>query len=117
MYAEGDLTPSEKAILNDAIRGDKLISVRSLSSSFPARREITLHYVESYSLVKFLIDTYGGEQMLQLLRVFKQGKSYDDALLEVYAFDTDGLDDLWRASLGLEPRVTDGVLLSPILVA
>jgi len=103
MYAEGELTPSEKAILNDAIRQDELVSVRSLSSSFPARGEITLHYVESYSLVKFLIDTSGREKMLQLLGVFKQGKSYDDALLEVYGFDTDGLEDAWRISLGLKP--------------
>ena len=116
MYAEGDLTPGEKAILNDAIRKDNLVSVRSLSSSFPARGEINLYYVESYSLVKFLIDTYDSEKMLQLLGAFKQGKSYDDALLEVYGFDTDGLDDTWRASLGLEPSTTDGVLMPPLPV-
>jgi hypothetical protein len=103
MYAEGGLTPQEKAILNDAIRKDELVSVHSLSSSFPARGEITLHYVESYSLVKFLIDTYGNEKMLHLLATFKQGNSYDDALLEVYGFDTDGLEDAWRISLGLKP--------------
>ncbi|MGB3129600.1 MAG: hypothetical protein WBC11_07780, partial [Dehalococcoidia bacterium] len=40
----------------------------------------------------------------QLLNVFKQGSSYDDALLAVYGFDTAGLDNLWRLSLGLEPR-------------
>jgi len=105
MYAEGGLTPQEKAILSDAIRKDELVSVRSLSSSFPARGEITLHYAESYSLVEFLIDTYGNEKMLQLLATFKQGKSYDDALLEVYGFDTDGLEDAWRISLGLKPLV------------
>ena len=105
MYAEGGLTPDEKAILNDAIRTDELVSVHSLNSSFPARGEITLHYVESYSLVEFLIDTYGNEKMLQLLATFKQGKSYDDALLEVYGFDTDGLEDAWRISLGLKPLV------------
>ncbi len=114
MYAEGDLTRGEKAILDDAIGNDKLVSVRSLSSSFPARGEITLHYVESYSLVNFLIDTQGREKMLQLLGAFKQGKSYDDALLEVYGFDTDGLEGAWRTSLGLEPRVATGVPVSLI---
>lgn len=111
MYAEGDPTPSEETILGDAIRQHKLVSVRSLSSSFPARGEVSLYYVESYSLVKFLIDTYDSGTMLQLLNTFKQGRSYDGALLEVYGFDTDGLDDAWRASLGLEPRVTGGVLV------
>ena len=116
MYAEGDLTPSEEAILDDAIRKNELVSVRSLSSSFPARGEINLYYVQSYSLVKFLIDTYDSGKMLQLLSTFKQGESYDDALLEVYGFDTDGLDDAWRTSFGLEPRVTGGVLVPPLPV-
>ncbi len=43
--------------------------------------------------------------MLQLLDAFKRGKSYDDALLEVYGFNTDGLDDAWHASLGLVDRI------------
>ena len=112
MYAEGDLTTDEKAILDDATGKDELVSVRSLSSSFPARGEINLHYLESYSLVKFLIDNYGSEKMLQLLGEFKQGKSYDDALLEVYGFDTDGLEDAWRASLGLKPLAATAALVS-----
>ena len=48
--------------------------------------------------------------MLQLLNVFKEGSAHDDALLEVYGFDTDGLDDLWRQSLGLEPRLSAALL-------
>ena len=34
--------------------------------------------------------------MNQLLGVFSQGSSYDEALLRVYGFDMDGLNDLWR---------------------
>ena len=54
--------------------------------------------------MQFLIDNYGSDEILALLDVFKEGSTYDDALLEVYGFDMDGLDDLWRQSLGLEPR-------------
>jgi predicted RNase H-like HicB family nuclease len=42
--------------------------------------------------------------MLELLYVFKQGSTYDDALEQVYSFDTAGLDDAWRLSLALNPR-------------
>jgi hypothetical protein len=38
--------------------------------------------------------------MNQLLNVFHQGASYDDALKQVYGFDQGGLDVLWRQSLG-----------------
>ncbi len=105
MYAEGDLGPSFKSSLDRAISEDSLISVQTISSNFPTNvSEARLSYAESYSLVEFLIDRYEREKMLHLLSIFKQGSTYDDALLEVYGFDTAGLDDLWRESLGLEPR-------------
>ena len=105
MYAEGDLEVYLQSILEQAISEDNLISVQSLSASFPARaEEAYLCYAESYSLADFLIQNYGRDRMLQLLSAFKEGSSYDGALLKVYNFDTDGLDDLWRQSLGLEPR-------------
>ena len=105
MYAEGTLEAGEQALLDQAVSEDDLVSVRSLSGSFPARgEEVNLYYAESYSLVDFLIREYGKERMRQLLSVFKEGRAYDSALLEVYDFDTDGLDALWRQSLGLGPR-------------
>jgi oligopeptide transport system substrate-binding protein len=113
MYAEGELTPGHWSVLNQAISEDRLISVQSLSSSFPAAaEEAGLSYAQSYSLIDFLIREYGRDKMLQLLRVFKQGSSYDDALLEVYGFDQDGLDALWLQSLGLEPHREAGALAS-----
>jgi len=116
MYAEGDLRDDLLSALNQAISEDNLISVRSLSGSFPAKiEEASLYYAQSYSLVDFLIHEYGKDKMLQLLSVFKEGSSYDDALLEIYGFDMDGLDDLWRANLNIEAQASIG-LLSPILV-
>ena len=107
MYAEGNLRNDLQSILTEAISEDNLISVRSLSGSFPAKaEEAGLYYAQSYSLVNFLIHDYGKDRMLQLLSAFKEGSAHDDALLEVYGFDTDGLDDLWRQSLELEPRTS-----------
>ena len=107
MYAEGDLRNDLLSILTEAISEDNLISVRSLSGSFPANaKEAGLYYAQSYSLVNFLIHDYGKDRMLQLLSVFKEGSSHDDAFLEVYGFDTDGLDNLWRQSIGLEPHTS-----------
>jgi hypothetical protein len=105
MYAEGPLDPTFQSLLDRAISEDTLISVQSISSNFPASAtEAELSYAESYSLVEFLITTYGRDKMLSLLSVFKQGSTYDNALQEVYGFDTKGLDNLWRQSLGLGPR-------------
>ncbi len=97
VYSEGELGLEFANSLNRAIAEDRLISVRSLSSSFSADTEqALLSYAQSYSLVEFLISNYGRDKMLELLNIFREGSSYDDALMKVYGFDMDGLDTLWR---------------------
>jgi len=97
MYNEGLLDPTFTFYLNAAIAEGSLISVQSLSSPFSANAdEAYLSYAESYSLVEYLIASYGQGKMLELLNTFREGSGYDDALEKVYGFDMDGLDSLWR---------------------
>ncbi|MGA8849682.1 MAG: peptidase MA family metallohydrolase [Dehalococcoidia bacterium] len=119
-YNEGELDPVLHSSLEEAISKNELISVRSLCSPFSAYTEkASLSYAESYSLVEYLLDNYGQDRMLDLLALFKQGSTYDEALTEVYGFDIDGLDARWRATLtnsvvpaqraGLNPAVIAGL--------
>lgn len=97
MYNEGTLSAGFVVNLIKAMEGNSLISVRSLSSPFSAYgEEAYLSYAQSYSLVEFLITSYGQDKMLELLTTFSEGSSYDSALEKVYGFDMDGLDTLWR---------------------
>jgi hypothetical protein len=97
MYAEGEPDPYLQSVLETAITQQKLISVRSLSSPFSAKpEEAYISYAESQSLVAFLIQNYGQDKMLHLLNLLKEGNTCDEALTEVYGFDQDGLDKLWR---------------------
>ena len=101
VYSEGKLDPSAEAQLNEAIQNDQLLSVRSLSSGFsevPSRAYLS--YSQSYSIVKFLIETYGQEKMNSLLITLRDGTTVDDALLQVYGFDIDGLENAWREAVG-----------------
>ena len=101
-YGEGTLSPDYQYALDNAIRNNKLISVRSLSSPFSAiPEEAYISYGESNSIVTFLIENYGKDNMKKLLSIFQQGSDYDEALQQVYGFDQDGLDVLWRQSLNL----------------
>lgn len=107
MNAEGELSDNFQYRLDRAIANDALFSVRSIASSFPSDSdEAVLCYAQSHSIVKFLVDNYGSEKFLDLLDVFRQGSTGDEALLQVYGFDTDGLNEAWRASLGLGPQPT-----------
>ncbi|MBC8274876.1 MAG: peptidase MA domain-containing protein [Chloroflexi bacterium] len=97
MHAEGEPDTYLQSWLKKAISQQKLISVRSLSSPFSAKpEEAYISYAESQSLVEFLIQNYGKDKMLRLLSLLKEGNSCDEALTEVYGFDQDGLDKLWR---------------------
>jgi hypothetical protein len=97
VYAEGELEALYKNYLEQGVAENSLISVRSLASPFSAFAEQTyLAYAQSYSLVEFLISSFGQDRMYALLSTFKQGSSYDGALIKVYGFDMDGLDGLWR---------------------
>jgi hypothetical protein len=107
MYNEGELDPLFQSYLEDAIVKNELISVRSLCSPFSAYSDkARLSYAQSYSLVEYLLDSYGQDKMLDLLTVVKRGSTYDEALAEVYGFDINGLDAGWRATL-TTPVVAD----------
>jgi len=94
-------------IVNISISDNTLFSVRSIASTFPADSSgAKLCYAESYSVVRFLTDNYGSAKLLVLLDAFKQGSTDDEALKQVYGFDTDGLNERWRANLGLGPQLS-----------
>jgi len=120
MYNEGLLEPSYVNLLKKVVTEDDLISVRTLSSQFstdPAKAYLS--YAESYSLVEFLVATYGRDKMLELLTTFSQGRGhYDEALEMVYGFDRDGLNALWRDYVRRqyqEAGVTT-MVISPVLI-
>lgn len=106
VYSEGGLDTNSQQQLEDAIQNDTLLTVRSLSAGFSeVADKAFLSYSQSYSIVKFLIETYRQEKMTALLIALRDGNTVDDALQHVYGFNIEGLEDAWRASIGAKPRV------------
>ncbi|HEX9897427.1 MAG TPA: peptidase MA family metallohydrolase [Dehalococcoidales bacterium] len=105
MYNEGPMQLAFTAALNNAIKNKSLLSVQTLASPFSALTDISyLSYAESYSIVDYLIRTYGKDKMFQLLDTFHQGSTYDGALRKVYGFDTTGLNAAWQKALGIPQK-------------
>ena len=101
---QDELDDDFRAVFEQAVANDELMTLRSLSSPFPSDpMQANLAYGQSGATVKFVIDTYGTEAMAQLLDIFSEGAIYDEALQEALGLDTDGLDNAFRASLGLSP--------------
>ncbi len=104
MAAEGQGDPDAADTLAEAIDADRILTIRQIESTFSVHADRAhLSYAESYSLVRFLIDTYGQEKMLALLTAFREGATPDDALTTAYGFDTHGLESAWRVSIGASP--------------
>jgi hypothetical protein len=106
VYTSGEIyTRSDfNTLLKQAIKNDELLTLRTLSSPFPADPdEAVLSYAQSGAVVKFIVDTYGAEVMAELLNALAEGALYDEALVQALGVDTDGLDNAFRASLDLPP--------------
>ncbi len=101
MYAEGPLAESFASVLSAAVRQQRLDSVQSLSSSFPAGTDAAyLAYAESYSLVDYLLERLGGQQkMLAYLGAIRDGSGYEEALEAVYGLTPAALDAQWKSYL------------------
>ena len=105
MFSEGKLDENMQTELDQAIKSNTLVTLRSLNGGFSELSDkANLSYGQSQSVVNFLIQTYGQEKLTQLLIALRDAKPIDAALLEVYKFDTDGLEGAWRKSVGAAPR-------------
>ncbi len=106
VYSEGGLDSVSQRQLDQAIRQDTLLTVRSISGGFSeVADKANLSYSQSYSIVKFLVETYGQPKMNELLLALRDGTTIDSALVKVYGFDVEGLEDAWRAGIGAKARV------------
>jgi hypothetical protein len=104
MYSEGELDGTSQGQLDNAIQEDTLLPIRSMSTGFSEVAEKAyLSYSQSYSIVKFLVETYGQEKMTSLLVALRDGLTIDEALLQTYGFDTTGLEGAWRQAIGAQP--------------
>lgn len=105
VYSEGGLDSASQRQLDQAIRQDTLLTVRSISGGFSeVADKANLSYSQSYSIVKFLVETYGQPKMNELLLALRDGTTIDAALRKVYGFDVEGLEDAWRAGIGAKAR-------------
>lgn len=104
VYSEGELDSSSQRQLEDAIQNDRLLTVRSLSAGFSeVSDKAYLSYSQSYSLTKYMIETYGQEKMTSLLVSLRDGLTVDEALTQTYEFNSDGLEAAWRQAIGASP--------------
>lgn len=105
VYFQHDQGGYEDAI-EEAIESGDVLSIQEITTPPGVREKVSLFYGQSWSIVSFLIDTYGQEKFAVLFAEVKSGELLDDALKTVYGFDQGGLENAWREANGLPERVT-----------
>ncbi|MBI3942714.1 MAG: hypothetical protein HY326_06845 [Chloroflexi bacterium] len=103
MYNEGAMPAGNKAALDQGIRSNTLLTIRTMTAQPGRPDQVNLFYGQVRSIVDYMLQKYGKEKMAQLLNTFKDGSTTDGALQKVYGFNMDGLDQQWRASIGAQP--------------
>lgn len=107
VYGEGPVEEADVAGLYRALENGTVPSLRSLADGFSAfGNRASMAYTQSGEVVHFLVNTYGSDQLRQLLTTVQGGQTIDTALLTVYGFDTDGLDSAWRIANNAQPLPT-----------
>jgi len=94
-------------LFNLSSRIGNLLPIRSLSGSFseePGKADIS--YSQSYSIVNYLITTYGQEQLLKLFQNLNDGQTVEMALQNAYGFGLDELEKRWREFIGVTAQST-----------
>jgi hypothetical protein len=107
VYAQTEPLGSHATGLEAAISNDRVLTMAELQSSSlgSISGTVGVYYGQSGSIIAYLVETYGEAKFADLMRVFKEGATPNDAFEQVYGFDALGLENEWRASVGLEPRV------------
>ncbi len=112
VYMSGELDAGwrgYRAQVADSAKSDRLMTLQTLSSSFPADSELAGQaYAQSGAVVEFVIQNYGEDAMAELLDIFSEGALYDDALEQALGVDTWALDNAWRESIDAPPLEIPG---------
>ncbi len=87
------------ATVRNAARAGRLLSLKNMGSVPGRANDISLFYAQAWSVVDYLVDTYGTEQIPVLLGTLNMGKRIDEALPLAYGLSVEELDQEWRNDL------------------
>lgn len=104
-YNGGPMEQFLAKAMQEAIQTDTVPRLKSRDADFPPDpTQAYVSYGLSFSIVEMLIKNYGLPKFQQMYKLFQQGLSADDVFQQVYGTNTDGLDNIWRKSVGLTER-------------
>jgi len=95
-YGAGD-----RSAIKAAAAAGLIMPLQALSDQFPTSHErFSLAYSESVSAVFYLVDRYGPDAMVELVRSYAAGVSDDEAFVAALGLDVAGFESAWLKTIG-----------------
>lgn len=106
VYAQREIDRYYGDALRQAIRRNTVLSFSSMNVPPGDPAKVGLFYGQSGDIVRYLVEEEPGgrDKFRALFAALKRGRSVNEALEETYGFDLLGLEERWRADVGLPPR-------------
>lgn len=99
-----DIDPTFAQALQNAARDRRLLSLQSLSGTFPEDPgQATLAYAESDSAVRYFERQYGQPKLIQLIDAFHQGETSGEAFRATVGVTPLDFQNAWETSVGAGP--------------
>ena len=100
MYASYEWRPSQDMVMGRAVLSGNLIPLDELTQAFGAHQQrVRLAYYESYSLIHYLISSYGRKPFQDLILLLSKGQSFEDALQASLFISPHDLEAKWKRYL------------------
>lgn len=114
VYESAGYTAEARGQVRRAVGDGSLMPLAALDGQFPTTADASsLAYAESASAVKFLVDRYGRDALVSLVRSYAGGVTDDEAFTKALGVDTAGFEAAWLSDLGARPPVAYGPRPAP----
>lgn len=119
IYVSGDLSAASRALVEDACRNNKLMSVSQMEdihvrSTDPSTSvsDVTMAYAQSGMLMEYIADKYGEESIKLIMQDFGPTGDLDKAFRGRIGYTPEDVNADWKVTLKGELSVRDGNVLS-----
>ena len=86
-------------IVEQAARSNRLIRLKNMGAVPGRPRDVSIFYSQAWSVVDYMVETYGAERMSALVSALAEGDKIDEAILRTYGFALNELEQRWKSKL------------------
>jgi hypothetical protein len=114
VYLTEGYTPGYRRKVESAARDKRLMPLAAIAGQFPTTSDrASLAYGESVSAVSHIMDTYGQDALVNLIRAYASGISDDEAFRAGLGVTVREFEDSWLTSVGASKPTRVGPVPAP----